>query len=169
MRLLGRQDVSFGDMRAPEHGTSLDKSVSICDDQVALEKGEHRFTFSIIVPSSTACYERSQHGRVRHTVTAKAKGLGQLGGDILSPSRRLILIVNVSSPICVLSSYSLTLPHPRQPGGAGANEPPPGLNQRYEGVVDELGVLRPSWYTARALANLRFLCSPTPCLYGRSI
>jgi len=43
-------------------------------------------------------YERCQYGRVRHSITAKAKGLGNMGGDILSPEKPVFLITNVSTP-----------------------------------------------------------------------
>lgn len=101
VRLVGRQDINFGDMRASESSISLDKEVTLNIRQNAvLEKGEHRFGFSLIIPSSTACFERCNWGRVKHTVTATAKGLGQLGGDVVSPAVRLALIVNVSRLRC---------------------------------------------------------------------
>lgn len=96
VRLLGRQELNFGDLRGSESSTSLDKQVTLnIRKNALLEKGEHRFAWSIIVPSSTACFERCNHGRVKHTVTATAKGLGQLGGDVVSPPVRVTLIMNV--------------------------------------------------------------------------
>lgn len=98
VRLVGRQDISWGDSRPYESSICLDKEVALFSgkDEVMLDKGEHHFSFSIIVPSSTPTCERCQWGRVRHTVVAKAKGLGQLGGDVLSTEKPLFLIVNVS-------------------------------------------------------------------------
>lgn len=98
MRLVGRQDISWGDSKPYESGVCLDKEVALFSgkDEVVLEKGEHQFAFSIIVPSSTACCERCSWGRVRHSVVAKAKGLGHLNGDVLSTEKPLFLIVNVS-------------------------------------------------------------------------
>jgi hypothetical protein len=98
VRLVGRQDISWGDSRPYESSICLDKEVALFSgkDEVVLDKGEHQFSFSIIVPSSTPTCERCQWGRVRHTVVAKAKGLGQLGGDVLSTEKPLFLIVNVS-------------------------------------------------------------------------
>ncbi|ORY92838.1 hypothetical protein BCR35DRAFT_298406 [Leucosporidium creatinivorum] len=121
VRLVGRQDISWGDSRPYESGICLDKEVALFSgkDEVVLDKGEHQFSFSIIVPSSTPTCERCQWGRVRHTVVAKAKGLGQLGGDVLSTEKPLFLIVN--------------------PGGSGASEPPPLLDHRFEGMLNDLG------------------------------
>lgn len=101
VRLVGRQDISWGDSRPYESGICLDKEVALFSgkDEVVLDKGEHQFSFSIIVPSSTPTCERCQWGRVRHTVVAKAKGLGQLGGDVLSTEKPLFLIVNVSDAL----------------------------------------------------------------------
>lgn len=93
VHLLGRQSILLGDQH--ESSDSLSKEVSLCAENVALEKGEHQFAFSIIVPSSTPCWEKCTYGRVKHTVQARAKGLGQLGGDVESVPHKLALIVNV--------------------------------------------------------------------------
>ncbi|KAM0787813.1 hypothetical protein ACM66B_003867 [Microbotryomycetes sp. NB124-2] len=122
VRLVGRQDVSWGEARPWETHTTLDKEVSLFGTgkrDVELDKGEHRFAFSIIVPSSTACCERCTYGRTRHSVYAKAKGLGQLGTDVLSVERPVFLIAN--------------------PGGAGLSSPPPSLDYRFEGVLQDIG------------------------------
>lgn len=91
-------DIGWPDNRPYETTTSLDKEVRLFehDKDVLLPKGEHTFSFQIIVPSTTATYERCPFGRVRHTVVAKAKGLGSMGGDIVSNEKTLFLIVNVS-------------------------------------------------------------------------
>ncbi|ORY81228.1 hypothetical protein BCR35DRAFT_304079 [Leucosporidium creatinivorum] len=148
VRLVGRQDINFGDMRASESSISLDKEVTLNIRQNAvLEKGEHRFGFSLIIPSSTACFERCNWGRVKHTVTATAKGLGQLGGDVVSPAVRLALIVN--------------------PGGAGASEPPPSYSQHHEGVAEDLGPysmsLRSQHIMVGGLMLCRFHIFSAPC------
>ncbi|KAK4046222.1 hypothetical protein OIV83_006254 [Microbotryomycetes sp. JL201] len=122
VRLVGRQDVSWGEARPYETHTTLDKEVSLFGTgkhDVELDKGEHRFAFSIIVPSSTACCERCTYGRTRHSVYAKAKGLGQLGTDVLSAERPVFLIAN--------------------PGGAGLSSPPPSLDYRFEGILQDIG------------------------------
>ncbi|KAI5477091.1 Immunoglobulin E-set domain protein [Pseudohyphozyma bogoriensis] len=119
VRLQGRQDIGYPDGRPYESAITLDKVVSLLEKDLELEKGEHTFAFSIIVPSSTGPYERCQHGRLRHTVVAKAEGIGGMGGDIVSNTKQLFLIVN--------------------PGGAGESEPPPSLDHKIEGMVDEIG------------------------------
>ncbi|ORY81213.1 hypothetical protein BCR35DRAFT_304059 [Leucosporidium creatinivorum] len=145
VRLLGRQDISFGDLRASESSISLDKEVTLNlhdhdqrDREAVLDKGEHRWDFSIIVPSSTPCHERCNWGRVKHTVTATAKGLGQLGGDVVSPAKSVVLVVN--------------------PGGAGANEPPPDLAHRYEGIVEDLGAYSISLESQHIMVGGLLLC-----------
>lgn len=118
----------------------MDKEVALFSgkEEVTLDKGEHTFAFSIICPSSTACCEKCLWGRVRHTVVAKAKGLGQLGSDVLSAEKPLFLIVNVSvEALNQAAKLTSTLP---QPGGAGANMPPPPLDHKFEGMLDDLGV-----------------------------
>ncbi|KAK4049122.1 hypothetical protein OIO90_005592 [Microbotryomycetes sp. JL221] len=122
VRLVGRQDISWAEGKPLETHTTLDKEVSLFGKgkrDVELDKGEHKFEFSIIVPSSTACCERCKYGKTRHSVFAKAKGLGQLGTDILSTERAVFLIAN--------------------PGGAGLSSPPPSLDYRFEGVLDDIG------------------------------
>jgi hypothetical protein len=95
----GRQDIAWPDNRPYESVVVLDKYVSLVESmdkkEMMLEKGEHTFAFSIIVPSASPTYERCQYGRVRHTVTAKAKGLGPMGGDVMSEEKQLFLVVNV--------------------------------------------------------------------------
>lgn len=145
VRLTGRQDISWGDSRPYESNICLDKEVALFSgkQEVTLDKGEHTFAFSIICPSSTACCEKCLWGRVRHTVVAKAKGLGQLGSDVLSPEKPLFLIVNVSRRArqsCTIVTRRLKSNRPRQPGGSGANMPPPPLDHKFEGMLDDLGV-----------------------------
>jgi hypothetical protein len=139
VRLLGRQDINFGDLRASESSISLDKEITLDVGQGKLfDKGEHLLHFRIIIPSSTACFERCNWGRVKHTVTATAKGLGHLGGDVVSPAVRLSLVVNVSLFRSLFRHISLMVLL-FQPGGAGASEPPPSFSQRHEGVGQDIG------------------------------
>lgn len=104
--LRGRADIGWPDA-AYESTLSLDKEVTLLqeDSDVLLEKGEHTFQFSIIVPSSTAPYERCSYGRVRHFIVAKAKGLGPMGGDVVSDEKPLFLIVNVSKLAILCSDH----------------------------------------------------------------
>lgn len=72
------------------------------------------------LPILLAPYERCQYGRVRHFVVAKARGLGNLGGDIHSNEKELFLIVN--------------------PGASmSTSAPPPPLHYKMEGLDDALG------------------------------
>ena len=119
VRLPGEGEQSSAELAEVGLTFSLGQSIELVaeDKDTVLEKGEHVFAFSMIVPSSsgalrsallggtrltistrnTAPYERCQYGRVRHFVTAKARGLGTLGGDVHSNEKELFLIVNVSS------------------------------------------------------------------------
>lgn len=107
VKLHGRQDIGWPDSRPYESASSLEKEVALIEDDqdVLLERGEHSFSFSMIVPSSTAPYERCQFGRVRHSISARARGLGPMGGVLVSEDIPLYLIVNVS---CLCSSYIVT-------------------------------------------------------------
>ncbi|ORY80773.1 hypothetical protein BCR35DRAFT_304355 [Leucosporidium creatinivorum] len=126
VRVLGRQDIGWSDNRPYESSIVLDREVTLHDSlssksddddaHLRLERGEHTWEFSIIVPSSTPTYERSPWGRVRHRVVARAKGLGKLGSEVTSVEKELMLVVN--------------------PGGAGHSSPPPSLHARIEGTLD---------------------------------
>ncbi|GAA5959797.1 hypothetical protein JCM21900_001018 [Sporobolomyces salmonicolor] len=121
VRLVGLYDIGWNDSTPYESGVCLEKTVALFRDGevVELEKGEHTFEFIIIVPSQTACYERCQYGRVRHTITAKAKGLGNMGGDVMSNEKPVFLITN--------------------PGLEDVSKPPPPLHLKFEGSLDEIG------------------------------
>ena len=47
----------------------------------SLPKGEHIFSFTISVPTTTATYERCSFGRVFHKLIGRAEGLGSFGND----------------------------------------------------------------------------------------
>ncbi|BGP61365.1 hypothetical protein NBRC10512_003678 [Rhodotorula toruloides] len=121
VRLIGRYDIGWNDSTPYESGVCLERTVSLLSDgeELQLEKGEHTFEFIIIVPASTACYERCQYGRVRHVITAKAKGIGPMGGDILSNEKPVFLIVN--------------------PGLDDVSRPPPPMHLKFEGSLEEIG------------------------------
>ncbi|SCZ98579.1 BZ3500_MvSof-1268-A1-R1_Chr3-1g05476 [Microbotryum saponariae] len=130
VKLIGRQDISWGDSSPYESSITLDKEVQLLakGQELVLEKGYHKFEFEFLVPSSTPPSERSVFGRVRYTIVAKSKGLGQLNGDISSHEKLLFLATNAST--------NPTL----SPGGAGPSRPPPPLDHRHEGLVDDLGL-----------------------------
>ncbi|BGP40006.1 hypothetical protein JCM10450v2_003986 [Rhodotorula kratochvilovae] len=121
VRLVGRYDIGWPDSTPYESGICLERTVSLIQEgeEAQLEKGEHTFEFIIIVPAGSACYERCQYGRVRHMITAKAKGLGPMGGDIMSNEKPVFLIVN--------------------PGLEDVSKPPPPLHLKFEGSLEELG------------------------------
>lgn len=108
VQLLGRQDIGWADNRPYETSIILDREVTLHDSlgakeeqaHLKLDKGEHTFEFSILVPSSTPTYERSPYGRVRHRVIAKSRGLGKMGTDCTSVEKELFLVVNVSWGLC---------------------------------------------------------------------
>lgn len=52
-------------------------------------------------------------------MTAKAKGLGAMGTDVVSEEKPLYLIVN--------------------PAGSGASAPPPPLHYKIEGMLEDIG------------------------------
>ncbi|KWU43092.1 hypothetical protein RHOSPDRAFT_26550 [Rhodotorula sp. JG-1b] len=121
VRLVGRYDIGWIDSTPYESGVCLERTVSLLQEgeEVQLERGEHTFEFVLIVPAAAACYERCQYGRVRHTITAKAKGLGPMNSDILSKEKPTYLIVN--------------------PGLDDVSKPPPPLHHKFEGTLDEIG------------------------------
>ncbi|BGP16113.1 hypothetical protein JCM10213v2_004107 [Rhodosporidiobolus nylandii] len=121
VRLIGRYDIGWNDSTPYESGVCLERTVSLLQEgeEISLEKGEHVFEFIIIVPANSACYERCQYGRVRHSITAKAKGLGMAGGDLLSSEKACFLIIN--------------------PGLEDVSKPPPPLHLKFEGSLDEIG------------------------------
>lgn len=145
VQVLGLQDIGWGDNRAIESSIVLNREVTLLDslssnsaddddDFHKLEKGEHTWEFILVIPSSTPTYERSRWGRVRHRVSARAKGLGVFGGDIVTEERDLFLKVDVGVVSAGIAARRLTLPRP-QPGGA-VSGPPPGFHARIEGRID---------------------------------
>ncbi|ORY91477.1 hypothetical protein BCR35DRAFT_298642 [Leucosporidium creatinivorum] len=59
--------------------TTLQKDLEIELGDEKLAAGEHSWNWTFIVPSSTACQERSMYGTVRHTVKAWCEGSGSWG------------------------------------------------------------------------------------------
>ncbi|GAA6011947.1 hypothetical protein JCM10207_003437 [Rhodosporidiobolus poonsookiae] len=121
VRLIARYDIGWNDSSPYESGVCLERTVSLLGEgeEVHLEKGEHVFEFMIIVPANSACYERCQYGRVRHSITAKAKHLGPMGGDLYSQERAVFCVIN--------------------PGLEEVSKPPPPLHLKFEGSLDEVG------------------------------
>ncbi|GAA5879422.1 hypothetical protein JCM3774_005236 [Rhodotorula dairenensis] len=121
VRLVGQYNIGWTDNTPYESGTCLERTVSLLNEgeEVQLERGEHTFEFTLIVPATAACYERCQYGRVRHVITAKAKGLGPMNSDIVSIDKPTYFVVN--------------------PGLDEPSKPPPPLYIRLEDIDDELG------------------------------
>ncbi|GAA5989614.1 hypothetical protein JCM10908_000553 [Rhodotorula pacifica] len=121
VRLVGQYNIGWTDSTPYEGGTCLERTVSLLKEgeEVQLEKGEHTFEFTLIVPASAACYERCQYGRIRHVVSAKAKGLGPMNSDIVSIDKPMYLVVN--------------------PGLDEPSKPPPPLYIRLEDIDQDLG------------------------------
>ncbi|KAK4049123.1 hypothetical protein OIO90_005593 [Microbotryomycetes sp. JL221] len=119
VKLWGRVDLGWVN-KPYEAYTVLEKSIELVSDDkdIHLEKGEHVFAFSFLVPSNAAPYERCQYGRTRHFVSARAPGLGNLGGDVTSNEKELYLIPGAMSD---------------------RSEPPPPLQYKMEGADDALG------------------------------
>lgn len=69
----------------------MNKEVSLFDDRegVMLERGEHSFSFRLLVPSRLPTYEDCPYGHIGFAVVAKAEGIGS------SDEQPLCLIVNV--------------------------------------------------------------------------
>ncbi|KAM0748149.1 hypothetical protein T439DRAFT_382626 [Meredithblackwellia eburnea MCA 4105] len=128
-------------------GTHDDHSDDTPGHGLFLEKGQHTFSFSIIIPSSSATSERCPYGRIRQSVWAEAKGIGGiLGGEVKSKEVPFYLVTN--------------------PGGAGASSPPPPLHLRVDGEHDELGsfsiALQSQHIMVGGLILLRLLLSSNP-------
>ncbi|SCV74379.1 BQ2448_6811 [Microbotryum intermedium] len=151
VKLQGICSIGF-QHRPYETFTCLEKELTLVRDieggaDTYFERGEHIFSFSILIPSNTAPYERNAYGRVRHFVSAKAKGLGNFG-DLKSEDKKLYLVVN--------------------PGGAGESQPPPPLDYKFEGASEDLGpytmALESHFIMIAGLILFRFrlLGPPTP-------
>ncbi|KAK4052372.1 hypothetical protein OIV83_002174 [Microbotryomycetes sp. JL201] len=173
IKLVGKTDVQWTN-KAYETFKVLEKTIDLVtdnpdDDGIALEKGEHVFAFSILVPSNsrasplslraralgtgkltftpmgvlTASYERCHYGRTRYFVQATAKGLAAFGGD-LSNACEVFLVVN---PGCARPV-------------AFHSEPPPPLHYKMVGNDDTLGpwsvVLQSQHVMVGGLLQLRF-------------
>lgn len=51
-------------------------------DERLYEKGEHVFSFTLVVSSSSALFERCGHGRIMHSVTAVVEGEGVTSSNV---------------------------------------------------------------------------------------
>lgn len=74
-------------------GTIAEVYLQSSKDERMYEKGEHIFSFTLVIPSSTAPFERCAHGRIIHTLTAVAQGEGMTGSNV-ETSVPIYLIAN---------------------------------------------------------------------------
>ncbi|KAK4056232.1 hypothetical protein OIO90_002675 [Microbotryomycetes sp. JL221] len=119
VKVIGKQTLYLPG-HSKEETIVLERKVSLHDDDnsgLDLDKGAHKFAFTILIPSSTPPYERCQFGKVRHYVVAKASGLGKVG-SLHSDPVDLFLVPD--------------------PGGPSSSGPAPPLNVRAEGMLDNV-------------------------------
>ncbi|KAI5479009.1 cystathionine gamma-synthase [Pseudohyphozyma bogoriensis] len=86
-----------GETHRYETSVSLFKELRIDLGGERLDAGQHSYSFSFIIPSTTAVQERSKYGTVRHTVKASCEGLGSFGMGISSLHVPVWLIANPSA------------------------------------------------------------------------
>ncbi|GAA5983003.1 hypothetical protein JCM5350_003537 [Sporobolomyces pararoseus] len=97
--LEGLCDISPGQGHtAYESSTTLRKELVTEFNGESFDAGPHHFNFSFIIPSSTAVYQRSLHGRVRHWVKATVDFEGMLYPSASSAPTALWLTANPSPP-----------------------------------------------------------------------
>ena len=157
MRLLGKQEIHWPGVRPMESTDCLDKDVTLCDElgDVPLDKGEHTFEFQILVPSSTPPYEKSQYGRVRHTVVSILPSVDPLPNLNLKsiarsqPPKDSARTVGTLSRRKSCTSYQMYATRIRrkpeadngmQPAGPGASRPPPPLHLKHGSFSEDVGV-----------------------------
>ncbi|GAA5824184.1 hypothetical protein JCM11251_001557 [Rhodosporidiobolus azoricus] len=121
--LVGQYDIGWPDSSRPyESGKFLERTVSLVQgsEGLKLEKGEHTFEFVFVIPDNSACYTRCRFGRIRHYITARARGINKAGSDLVSNDKPIYCIAN--------------------PGVNGISRPPPPLFLKFDGNEDELGI-----------------------------
>ncbi|GAA6023506.1 hypothetical protein JCM11491_006605 [Sporobolomyces phaffii] len=97
--LEGLCDISPGPgHNAYESSTTLRKELVTEFGGEMFEAGAHHFNFAFIIPSSTAVYQRSVHGRVRHWVKATVEFDGVLYPSASSAPTALWITANPSPP-----------------------------------------------------------------------
>ncbi|GAA6013166.1 hypothetical protein JCM10207_006192 [Rhodosporidiobolus poonsookiae] len=171
-RMLGRYDLSWPDSTSQpyENGVLFERTIELLppseDDEksegLELDKGTHTFEFAFIVPANSACWERSPHGRVRYSVSARSRSFTTLGGDLATPEKPVYLIPNPVLSHADPSSLGMTVP------------PPPPLQLYSEGIFADTGPyaieLMSQHITVGGLLLLRFyLPSPPQDLFLHSI
>ncbi|KAF8311380.1 hypothetical protein DL93DRAFT_2169082 [Clavulina sp. PMI_390] len=108
-------------IQSPKFGYESGK-ITVAEEQLQssgherlYDKGEHLFSFALIIPSSSATFDKSDYGRILHTVNAIALGEGIAGSN-----------VKTSIPIYLIGN----------PARVGQTS---DLNLRMEGFHEQLG------------------------------
>ncbi|GAA5944456.1 uncharacterized protein JCM15063_006370 [Sporobolomyces koalae] len=97
--LEGLCDISPGaGHQAYESSTTIRKELVTEFGGEEFDAGAHHFNFAFIIPSSTAVYQRSTHGRVRHWVKATVDFEGMLYPSASSAPTALWITANPSPP-----------------------------------------------------------------------
>ncbi len=83
VRVVGEQAIQWPSHARPrEASTILSRQIDLLEGKARqLDKGEHTFTFTISVPSTSAPYERCKWGKVKHAIVAKATVLFTMRDD----------------------------------------------------------------------------------------
>ncbi|KAK4700513.1 hypothetical protein P7C70_g5733, partial [Phenoliferia sp. Uapishka_3] len=150
--LEGISDVCGGTGWPYETTTALKKELDLEFADEVLKAGNHAFNFAFIIPSSTAVYQRSTYGRIRHYVKATIQCSSGIMSTFLSPPVALYLTAN-QTPL---------------------NEPPEPLEIAIEHFSEELGPIgvgiSSPHFTVASLLSLRLsLLGPPTSLTIHSI
>lgn len=89
VRIEGKATVG-GAGSSVTYGQTLLREVTVTGEEATFGPGEHRFSFLITVPTSTACHEVSKHGKVIHVLSAVAETPGMLNNTVRRASRSLL-------------------------------------------------------------------------------
>lgn len=109
--LEGICDANGGGGYPYETTTTLQKRLNLELGGEMLEAGDHVFNFSFIVPSSTAVFQRSTYGRVRHYVKAKVDFSSALSSTISSSPIMLWISATESSTHDIPEPLEINVEH----------------------------------------------------------
>ncbi|KAI5475764.1 hypothetical protein MNV49_000853 [Pseudohyphozyma bogoriensis] len=148
VELVGLCDAYGGQLWPYETTTTLSKKLELSLDGEEYEAGEYRFSFSFMIPATTAPFQRSSHGRVRHYVKAHVGYSAALSTGLTSPATAVWISASPSGP----------------------GEPPEPLDLVMEHWAEDLGpilisVSSPHLTVSSLLfTKLHFVAPPTPLL-----
>ncbi|KAF8311384.1 hypothetical protein DL93DRAFT_2083373 [Clavulina sp. PMI_390] len=116
VRMVAHYDINFPGFDHEAGQISLvEAQLQSSKDEKVYDKGEHLFSFTLIVAATSSTFDKSVYSRIIHTVDAVAEGEGLAGWNIKG-----------STPICLIAN----------PAPAGETS---DLNVRIEGFREELG------------------------------